>query len=228
MGTICGQSPAAFVCGLRGTALAIALWGAALAAGNVHALTAQSSDVWVGVALGRIESEQRWTPPVATSARSGFLVGAFLRVPTPVSALRIQAEAAFVQRGSFVLSDSRDTVRATSAPMGEIRSEYLNVALQLRVEGSVGPVRIFAGAGPGLDYLVRSRQDAVLAQVVREEHAAILAVGAGAGAGVRVRGIAVELEGRRVLGLTDAWRGGSLTARNRSQEWIIRVGVPRA
>ncbi len=199
-------------------ALAVAFLGW-FAGDGPGSAAAQSAPVLSGIALGRAESEQLWTPAIETAPRSGFLLGAFIGLPTPVAVLRVHAEAAFVRRGGFVQSDFRGN------PLdGQFQSDYLNFALQGRVAGAVGPVRLFAGAGPGVDYLVRSRQDAVTAQAIRDEHAAVFTASAGAGAGARVGGVEVEVEGRWVAGLTDAWRGSSMTARNRSREWVVRVG----
>ena len=208
--------------------MAIALSGW-LPGGGPGPVAAQDTGTVSGIALGRTESEQRWSRPVETAPRWGFLLGAFIQVPTPATALRVHAEATLARRGGFVLSDFGGNPPSGNAPggevhSGEVQSEYVNFALQARVAGAVGPVHIFAGAGPGVDYLVRSRQDAVLAQVIRDEHAAIFTASAGAGAGVRMGGVVVEVEGRWVAGLTNAWRGSSMTARNRSREWVVRVG----
>ena len=199
--------------------------GAALFAAwavGADAVRAQNADRLTGIVAGMAESEQVWSPAVDTDRRSGFLVGAFVDVRTPVTGLRIRAEAAVARRGGLVLSDFRG-----GALDGEVQSDYLAMGVQAKVGGSVGPVHVFAAAGPGMDYLVRSREDAVLAQVLTEEHATVMTGSASLGVGVRVGTFAAEAEGRWVRGLTDAYRGSSVTVRNRSLEWVLRVSQVR-
>ena len=183
---------------------------------------AQNVDRLTGVVAGLAESEQIWSPSVETDRRSGFVIGAFVDVRTPVTALRVRAEGAVARRGGLVLSDFRG-----GALDGEVQSDYLTFQLHAKVGGSVGPVHVFAAAGPGVDYLLQSREDAVLAQVLIEEHAAVMTAAAGVGVGVRAGTFAAEVEGRWVRGLTDAYRGSSVTVRNRSVEWVVRVSRVR-
>lgn len=140
----------------------------------------------------------------------------------PVTALRVRAEGAVARRGGLVLSDFRG-----GALDGEVQSDYLTFQLHAKVGGSVGPVHVFAAAGPGVDYLVQSREDAVLTQVLIEELATVLTGTAGVGAGIRFGAFAAEVEGRWVRGLVDAYRGSSVTVRNRSMEWVLRVSRVR-
>ena len=183
---------------------------------------AQNVDRLTGVVAGLAESEQIWSPSVETDRRSGFVIGAFVDVRTPVTALRVRAEGAVARRGGLVLSDFRG-----GALDGEVQSDYLTFQLHAKVGGSVGPVHVFASAGPGVDYLLQSREDAVLTQVLIEELATVLTGTAGVGAGIRVGAFAAEVEGRWVRGLTDAYRGSSATVRNRSVEWVLRVSRTR-
>ena len=190
----------------------------ALVAANQPA-TGQNTGRLTGGFAGRTESEQLWSQPVETSRRPGFLFGAFFDVPTPVTLLRVRAEAGFAQRGGYVSSDFRG-----DAIDGEVRSDYLSFHLQGKVSGSVGPLHVFAAAGPGFDYLVGSREDPVLDQVLVEQNGTVFKVGAGAGAGVRIGdGWVAEVEGRWVEGLSRAYSGSFLSVRNRSMEWVLRV-----
>ena len=183
----------------------------------------QNTGRLTGAFAGRTQSEQDWSPPVETSRRPGFMLGAFVDVPTPASALRVRAEGGFAQRGGFVSSDHRG-----EALDGQVRSDYLTFHLQAKVAGSLGPLHVFAAAGPGLDYLVRSREDPVLAQALVEEHASVLNVAASAGAGARLRGPWVaEVEARLVHGLTGAYSGTDVKVRNRSMEWVVRISRAR-
>ena len=207
---------------LRGQIRVAALLVAAVAVALVVAgqpAHGQNAGRLTGVFAGRTESEQDWSPPVETSRRPGFMLGAFVDVPTPASALRVRAEGGFAQRGGFVSSDHR------GEPLdGEVRSDYLSFHLQLKVAGSLGPLHAFAAAGPGLDYLVQSREDPVLAQALADEHASVLNVAASAGAGARLRGPWVaEVEARLVHGLTGAYSGTDVEVSNRSMEWVVRI-----
>ena len=180
---------------------------------------AQESGRLTGGFAGRTDSEMLWSPPVETSPRSGFLAGAFVDVPTPVSWLRMRAEGGLAQRGGFVSTDTRG-----NAVDGEVRGDYLGVHIEAKAGLSLGPVHAFAVAGPVIDYLLRNREDPVLAQVFVEERGTVLGVAAGAGLGLRVtRAWVIEAETRWVRGLTEAYSGSGLQVRNRSREWVLRL-----
>ena len=209
----------------RGHLRVPALLAAAVVALVVAVQPAHGQDAGrlTGVFAGRTESEQDWSPPVETSRRPGFMLGAFVDVPTPASALRVRVEGGFAQRGGFVSSDHRG-----EALDGEVRGDYLSFHLQAKVAGSLGPLHIFAAAGPGLDYLVQSREDPVLAQALADEHATVLNVAASAGAGTRLRGPWVaEVEARLVHGLTGAYSGTDVEVSSRSMEWVVRISRDR-
>lgn len=192
---------------------------AGLLAGAGAPAHAQDVARLAGAYMGRTHSEQLWSPPVETSRRPGFVVGAFVDVPTPVPLLRLRAEGGLVQRGGFVSTDPRGN------PVdGEVRGDHLGFHLGAKATLSLGPLHAFAVAGPGLDYLVRGRQDPLLAQVLGEGRGAVLNVLAGAGAGIRIgRAWVAEAEGRWVRGLTEAYSGDRARVRNRSLEWTLRV-----
>ena len=180
---------------------------------------AQDSGRLTGGFAGRTDSEMLWSPPVETSPRSGFLAGAFVDVPTPVSWLRMRAEGGLAQRGGFVSTDTRG-----NAVDGEVRGDYLGVHIEAKAGLSLGPTHVFAVAGPVIDYLLRNREDPVLAQVFVEERGTVLGVAAGAGLGLRVtRAWVIEAETRWVRGLTEAYSGSGLQVRNRSREWVLRL-----
>lgn len=179
---------------------------------------AQDSGRLTGGFAGRTQSEMLWSPPVETSLRSGYLAGAFVDIPTPVSWLRMRAEGGLAQRGGFVSTDTRGN------PVdGEVRGDYLSVHIEAKAGVSLGPAHVFTVAGPVIDYLLRNREDPVLAQVLIEERGTVLGVAAGAGLGVRVmRAWVIEVETRWVRGLT-AYSGSGLKVRNRSREWVLRL-----
>lgn len=180
---------------------------------------AQDSGRLTGGFAGRTQSEMLWSPPVETSPRSGFLAGAFVDVPTPVSWLRMRADGGLAQRGGFVSTDTRGNPVA-----GEVRGDYLSMHIEAKASVSLGPVHVFTAAGPVIDYLLRNREDPVLAQVLVEERGTALGVAAGAGLGVRVmRAWVIEAETRWVRGLTEAYSGSGVQVRNRSREWVLRL-----
>lgn len=178
----------------------------------------QATGRLTGVFAGRIHSEQVWNPGVETAERSGFVVGAFVDVPTPLTALRVRADGGFARRGGRVLSDTRGNTLD-----GEVQSEYLTFQLQAKLAVSVGPVHVFAVGGPGLDYLTRSREDPLLAQVLVDRHATVFGVAGAVGAGIRVDRVVAEAEARWIRGLSDAYAGPSAKVRNRSLELVVRV-----
>ena len=179
----------------------------------------QATERMTGVFAGRITSEQTWNPTVETAPRSGFVLGAFVDVPTPLAALRVRADGGFARRGGLVRSDIRG-----NALDGEVQSEYVTFQLQAKLAASVGPVHVFAAGGPGLDYLMRSREDPLLAQVLVDRHATVFNVVGGGGAGVRIGSVLVaEVEARWVRGLSNAYSGSAAKVRNRSREFVVRV-----
>ncbi len=183
----------------------------------------QATERLTGLFAGRIDSEQVWNPGVETARRSGFAVGAFVDVPTPMAALRVRADGGFARRGGFVLSDIRG-----NALDGEVQSEYVTFQLQAKVSVAVGPVHVFAAGGPGFDYLIRSREDPLLAQVLVDKHATVFNVVGGAGAGVRIgSALVAEVEGRWVRGLSNAYSGPAANVRNRAQELVVRLSRVR-
>ncbi len=192
---------------------------ATLLAGGAAPADAQNLGRLTGGFAGRTDSEMLWSPPVETSPRSGFLAGAFVDVPTPVSHLRMRAEGGLTQRGGFVSTDTRG-----NAVDGEVRGDYLSLYIEAKVGASLGPVHVFAAAGPAIDYLLRSREDPILAQVFIEKRGTVLGAAAGAGLGLRVMDAwVIEAETRWVRGLTVAYTGSGLRVRNRSREWVLRL-----
>ena len=95
--------------------------------------------------------------------------------------------------------------------------------LQAKLAASVGPVHVFAAGGPGFDYMMRSREDPLLAQVLVDKHATVFGVVGAAGAGVRVQSVVAEAEARWIRGLSNAYSGSAAKVRNRSLELVVRV-----
>lgn len=182
----------------------------------------QATEHLTGVFAGRIDSEQVWNPGVETAQRSGFVVGAFVDVPTPLPALRVRADGGFARRGTFVSSDTRGNTID-----GEVQSEYLTFQLQAKLAASVGPVHVFAAGGPGFDYLMRSREDPLLTQVLVDKHATVFNVVGAAGIGGRIGRVVAETEGRWIRGLSNAYSGSAAKVRNRSVELVLRLSRVR-
>lgn len=179
----------------------------------------QATERLTGFFAGRIDAGQVWNPAVETAERSGFVTGAFVDVPTPLAAFRVRADGGFARRGGLVLSDPRG-----NALDGEVQSEYVTFQLQAKLAAAVGPMHVFAVGGPGFDYLMRSREDPLLAQVLVDKHATVFNVVGGAGAGVRIgSGLVAEVEGRWVRGLSNAYSGPAANVRNRSRELVVRL-----
>lgn len=204
---------------LRRTATSLAATLLLVWAAGAVPVRAQNTGRLNGVYGGRAESDLLWSTPVKTSSRPGFLLGAFVDVLTPIPRLRVRAEGGFARRGGFVSTDTRGN------PLdGEVSGDYLHFGVEAKLSVSLGPLHAFGAAGPGLDYLVRSREDPVLAQVFADKRGTILTAGAAAGAGVTVgRRWVVEAEARLTRGLTEAYAGAGLSVRNRSLEWVLRL-----
>lgn len=174
-----------------------------------------------GVVGGYSSTEHVWSRTVETRSVSGLVLGGFVDVQTPLSWLTAGAEATYSQRGSDVVLDSGGT-----PVQGGIRADYLTFMVRLRAVFPLGPARIHVAVGPLSDFVIRSRLDPLLIQVLDEERAAPFGVSAGAGVGAFVTGRAfVEVEARIVEGLQSAYAGDLISARGRSRELVARVGV---
>ena len=183
-------------------------------------LAAQVAERINGFTVGRTASQQLWKPTVVGADRTGILLGLFGEVPLPGRVFRIRAEGNYVQRGGLVSGDFE------GVPLnGEVRSEYLSFVLQVKFARSLGPVYAFIAAGPTLERLLRTRQDALLAQVLEQERDPVFNAAASGGVGFRISpALIVEVEARWVRGLSPAYSGSFLTVKNRSLELLLRVG----
>ena len=204
---------------LRRTATSLAATLLLVWAAGAVPVRAQNTGRLNGVYGGRAESDLLWSTPVETSSRPGFLLGAFVDVRTPIPRLRVRADGGFARRGGLVSTDTRGN------PLdGEVSGDYLHFGVEAKLSVSLGPLHAFGAAGPGFDYLFRSREDPVLAQVFAEKRGTILTAGAAAGAGLSVgRQWVIEAEARLTRGLSEAYAGAGLSVRNRSLEWVLRL-----
>lgn len=183
--------------------------------------SAQAPPLVAGVVAGFNSTEHIWTPSAETENVVGATVGGFVDVQTPLDWLTAGVEVAYAQRGSDVLLES-----AGATSPGGIRTDFLSLALRARAGLGVGRARLYVVAGITSDFVIRSRLDPFLIQVLDEERQAPFGVLAGGGFGFRVTDTVVaDIEARLVEGLQSSYGGDRLTARHRSREIVFRVGM---
>lgn len=174
-----------------------------------------------GVFAGVNTTEQEWSPAAEAEAATGFMVGAFLDVATPLPAFSILAEGSYTQRGGDVVD------AGTAAVEGAVRTDYLSVSLRPKLTASIGPARLYAAAGPVFENVLRSRVSTGFETILEREGRSVFGVLAGAGVDVSLGGgRTVGVEARRFEGLGDAYDGDFLSVRNRSWEAVVRFGIP--
>lgn len=197
---------------------------ALLSGASVAGASAQDLGRYTGFSVGQTRSQQVWSPSVDTSDRTGFLVNYYTDLPSPLGPLRVRLGTGYTQRGGLVGGDFEG-----EALSGETRSEWLALHLELKLAQSIGPMHVFAAAGPAYGLHLRTRQDAVLAQVLFEERPNSFSVTASGGVGIKVSADRVaELEVRWVEGLTTTRSGSFVRARDRSLEIMLRIGRVKA
>ncbi len=202
-------------------------WPVALAAAcaaHASGVEAQEVGTVVGLVGGLSRTEQIWKPSAAADEHVGVVAGAFAEVPTTLGGISVRAEGAVTRRGGDV------TLEAGGEPAsGRIRSTYLTVSVHGVLSRWLGPVRASVAVGPTFDQLLSSRLDPILGQALDEEKAVVLGLAAGAGLGGWVADrVRVQVDVRIVEGLSDAYDGNFVSARNRSLEGLARVAVPLA
>jgi opacity protein-like surface antigen len=182
---------------------------------------AQAPALTAGLVGGYTSTEHVWSPSADTERVGGVLVGGFVDVQTPLDWLTAGVEMAYTQRGSDVLLGEDD------APSpGGIRTDFLTFAVRARAGLGLGRARFHVVAGPVADFVVRSRLDPLLGQVLDEERQAPFGVVVGAGAGLRITDTVVaDVEARLTEGLQSSYAGDLISARHRSQELVLRVGM---
>jgi hypothetical protein len=175
----------------------------------------------IGLVAGWNVNDGIWKPEAETEAVGGVVLGGFANAATPVRWFGVRAELLWTQRGL-------DVVDALGAPAGSVRADYLTLTLHARVWKRIGPVRFHAAAGPTVDQTVQRKTDAVLGPALTRDVGTAFGVSAGGGVGFLVASrYRVELEARWLEGLSDAHSGDFVSARNRSLEFLTRVGIPR-
>lgn len=177
----------------------------------------------VGAVVGYTTTTGIWKPAAESEVVGGGVIGGFITAATPIPWFAIRAEGSITQRNSDVLAVAGDqTVR------GGVRTDYVSVAIHARVSAGLGPIRIHVTGGPTVDQILRSRLDANLRPVLNREASMVLGAGASVGVGTTVSGrYRVEVEARLFEGLGDSYSGDFVQMRNRSIEFVTRVGIPR-
>jgi len=176
----------------------------------------------VGAFFGSTSSEQIWPDPVAADRLRGMALGVYIDVQTPLPFLSIRAEAGYAGRGSVLWDEELDPERSAEAA---IRGHYLSFPVHGKVEAGLGPVSGYLFAGPTLDFLLSSDCTELFCQIVQEEKTTVVSVAAGAGVGLELpRGFRLGVEARHTEGLSEAYRGGPGSGRNRTLELLVRMG----
>ncbi len=191
-----------------------------LAAQQASDAPSASEPTIVGIVAGWAVNDGIWKPEADTETVGGIVLGAFGQAATPLSWFAVRAEILWSQRGL-------DVVDGAGAPAGSVRADFLGFALHARAFRALGPVRLHLAAGPTVDQTLQRRVDSALTPALNREVGPTFGVHIGAGLGVTVADrYRVELETRWLEGLSDAHAGDFLSARNRSLEFLTRVGIP--
>lgn len=177
----------------------------------------------IGAVGGYTVTHHVWDSSVETDDVSGLLAGGFVDVQTPLSWLTAGAELTYTQRGSDAHLESGGTP-VTAA----IRGDYLTFAVRVRGALSLGLARIHVVGGPLTDFILRSRMDPLVEQILDQPAGGTFGVHVGAGVGAWIAGRAfVEVEARLVEGLQASYSGDFASVRNRSREIVGRVAISR-
>ena len=175
----------------------------------------------VGATVGWNVNDGIWKPEAEIETVGGIVLGGFVNAATSLPWFRVRAEILWTQRGL-------DIVDGGSVPAGSVRADYLTFAVHARASTSAGPLTLHVAAGPTVDQTLQRRVDSQLGPVLNREVGTAFGVHAGAGVGFTVvQRYRVEFEARWFEGLSDAHAGDFLSVRNRSLEFLTRVGIPR-
>jgi hypothetical protein len=178
----------------------------------------------VGFHIGRVRAQQHWEGPFSTSQANGLAVGVNVDVPTPVRYLGVRAELGYLRRGSVVWDDALDPDREHPA---NVRSHYLSVPIQGKLDLRLGPGALYLVAGPTFDLLLETQCSQDLCRLLYDEHPMVFSLTLGAGASFDVRDtLRGEFEGRITEGLTDAYSSNSVSVQYRSIELLVRACIP--
>ncbi len=177
----------------------------------------------VGGFVGRTDSWQSWAEHPDTRHRKGIELGAFIDVATPHPWLSVVAEASYLQRGARLpvgIGGNGATL------LGDVRVDYLSMAVLPQARVGLGPVSLFGYAGPGVDVHLDTQSAAAVSPPYHNDKAQVLVGEAGAGLELLVRGRwAVRAEIRRSADLTSAFTEAPGDIKFRSTEILIRFGI---
>jgi hypothetical protein len=180
-----------------------------------------AQSILVGGVAGRAESREVRDRAADSDTRSGFVVGAWTEVTSPVPFVGALAEAVWVRRGgAFPLG-------GPAGLRGDVESDWLAMTVAPVLRGGVGPVHLYVYGGPTVELPLRTRTAAELRSAYAAPTDQGFAVTAGAGLGVRSGRWSVQGEARRVEGLSTAYSGSAGDVRHRSTELLVRVARSR-
>ena len=129
-----------------------------------------------GIVAGGARTSQLWKPQTPHSDRTGIVLGLFVDQPTPKAGLSVRVEGAWIRRAGGAEVDGG------GGPVpGLLRSDYLSLAVHLRLGRSIGPVEAYAAFGPTIDHVFGRSLDPILSQVFTEEKPRVLSATAGGG-----------------------------------------------
>ena len=170
----------------------------------------------VGGLVGWVEGRQLIARQDPSRARSGLMAGLFIDVASNASWLDIMAEAYLVQRGGYV---------PVGKLVAEVEADYLAFALLPKVRFPLGPLSVYAYAGPNLDYHLRTQAGGELADVYRRMSPQVLGIALGGGLemDIGVTG-SLRLELRHDEQLTEAFPDAPTDVHHRSKALVLRYG----
>jgi hypothetical protein len=170
----------------------------------------------VGGLAGWVEGDQLIARQDASDTRSGLMAGLFIDVATQAPWLDIVAEGYVVQRGGNVPVDGL---------VAEVETDYLAFAVLPKGRIDVGPVSLFAYAGPNLDYHLRTKAGGELAVVYRRASPQVFGVALGAGMELDVGNTgSLRVELRHDRQLTGAFPDAPTDVNHRSRALLLRFG----
>jgi hypothetical protein len=177
---------------------------------------------WYGLSAGQASSRQLWSGAFSTDRVSGVTVGAFADVQTPVSSLSVRAEVAYVRKGTTV----QDEVSVEPGP-SRVESDYLGFPVHVKATIRLGRLAGYVFGGPTIEQLLRTRCRSDACVALGEEKPTVMSVGVGCGIGLELTdGLRSEFEVRLTEGLSESYVGVAGGVRNRSVEFLGRLGLP--
>lgn len=171
-----------------------------------------------GVVTGPVGARQLRERSDDSERHAGFMVGAWIDVPTPASWLTVTAEAAAARRGG-------EYHQGPDLPVAAVDVDYLVASVFPSLRLAVGPLAFRAYAGPSLDIHLRSTASRSLEQTFPSPSTQVLAALAGVGVEVVAGRAVFRLEARRHEQVSSAFTEIVDGLRHRSTELLFRLGM---